>query len=80
MSYFLSYIHSRILTYAGRVILDARSWYKMQQGYAIKFEFVEDDLVKDWPKMALPKSDVLIKKVASMQSPEIGVNFIFIEQ
>lgn len=60
-----------------RVILDARTKYETKQGYAIKFEFVTEDLIKSWPKMVLPKSDVLERKVDSMQSAEIGVNFAF---
>uniref|UniRef100_A0A1Y1LJC5 Uncharacterized protein n=1 Tax=Photinus pyralis TaxID=7054 RepID=A0A1Y1LJC5_PHOPY len=61
----------------GLVILDARTNYEIKQGYAIKFEFVTEDLIKSWPKMVLPKSGVLERKVDSMQSAEIGVNFAF---
>jgi hypothetical protein len=34
-------------------------------------------VLKKWDKMSLPKLDVLIQKVADMESEEIGLNFEF---
>ncbi|KAK8144788.1 hypothetical protein G3M48_005346 [Beauveria asiatica] len=61
----------------GLVILDARIKYEIKTGYAITFELGTEDLVRDWPKMELPKLEVLERKVASMQSAEVQLNFTF---
>lgn len=61
-----------------RVIIDARTRYEIKEGYAIKFEFVTEDLVTTkWPKMMLPSMDSLRRKVDEMQSAKIALNFAF---
>ncbi|OAA38528.1 hypothetical protein ISF_09886 [Cordyceps fumosorosea ARSEF 2679] len=50
----------------GLVILDARMKYEIKTGYAITFEFGTEELVRKWPKMELPKLEVLKQKVASI--------------
>lgn len=51
----------------------------MRKGNPIIFEFGTEDVVKKWAKMILPKLYELMQIVESMESPEIGMNFIFEE-
>lgn len=58
-----------------RVILDARPAFEIQSGYAITFIFAADEVVASWPKIVLPNSSGVIRKVVGMETSKIKVNF-----
>ncbi|KAF2177368.1 hypothetical protein K469DRAFT_720701 [Zopfia rhizophila CBS 207.26] len=59
----------------GLVIRDARLYAETKTGYAITFIFATDEVLAAWPKITLPNSPELVRKVVNMESPKIGVNF-----
>ncbi|KAK8095123.1 uncharacterized protein PG998_014292 [Apiospora kogelbergensis] len=61
----------------GIVIVDSRVCFEMVEGYSIVFEFATADVVEKWDKMSLPKLEVLMRKVADMESVDIGLKFEF---
>lgn len=60
-----------------RAILDGRLGFKIMKGFAITFGFATEEELKEWAKMPLPKLQLLVEKVAEMESPTIGTNFEF---
>ncbi|KAF2176763.1 hypothetical protein K469DRAFT_605911 [Zopfia rhizophila CBS 207.26] len=63
----------------GLAILDGRLGFKIVQGFAITFGFAAEEELKEWAKMKLPKAQILMKKVAEMESTTIGTNFEFVD-
>ncbi|KAF2240204.1 hypothetical protein BU26DRAFT_556993 [Trematosphaeria pertusa] len=59
----------------GLVIRDARLYAESKTGYAITFIFATAEVLAAWPKIILPNSPELVRKVVNMESPKIGVNF-----
>ena len=62
---------------SNRAILDARLSFEIKEGFAIMFAFTTEDELKTWTKMFLPNSPEFVRKVAEMESTNIGVNFAF---
>ncbi|KAJ3494997.1 hypothetical protein NLG97_g3709 [Lecanicillium saksenae] len=64
------------------VIMDARLGFEIRTGYAITFMFGTEDVVASWPKIVLPNSAVLAKKIEIMEarSKRIGLNITFHEE
>ncbi|KZL67538.1 hypothetical protein CT0861_00342 [Colletotrichum tofieldiae] len=59
----------------GLVVLDARLAFEIKIGYAITFIFATDEVVAAWPKISLPNSPEVVRKVVNMESQKIKVNF-----
>jgi len=64
------------------VIMDARLGFEIKAGYAITFMFGTEDVVASWPKIVLPNSAALVKKIETMESrsERIGLNIAFHEE
>lgn len=62
--------------------MDARLGFEIKTGYAITFMFGTEDVVASWPKIVLPNSAPLVKKIELMEtrSEKIGLNITFYEK
>ncbi|KAF9730011.1 hypothetical protein PMIN06_012490 [Paraphaeosphaeria minitans] len=59
----------------GLVIHDGRTFTQIKTGYGITFQFATDDVIQKWPKITVPNSTDLVRKVVNMESAKIKVNF-----
>ncbi|KAK7177949.1 hypothetical protein PSPO01_15998 [Paraphaeosphaeria sporulosa] len=61
----------------GLVVRDARLYAETKTGYALTYIFATDEVVVAWPKIKVPNSQEYRQKAIDMESPTIGVNFVF---
>jgi len=60
-----------------RLICDARLSWRRRKGYILFFVFATKEELARWPGKMYPMDDDMVQKVAQMQSPTIGVKFVF---
>ncbi|KAK1657748.1 hypothetical protein BDP55DRAFT_566587 [Colletotrichum godetiae] len=64
----------------GLIIHDARLQIRSMKGYSVQLCFATEDEIQGWPRKKFPDSQALKQQAIAMETPTMGVNFVFGDQ